>query len=68
MIPAAFEYYRPQDMAGVFAILQEHGDDARGHGGWAQPYPHDETSYGGRSTPDRFTRCWRYVRCNYRQP
>jgi len=29
MIPAAFEYYRPQDMAGVFAILQEHGDDAR---------------------------------------
>jgi len=29
MIPAAFEYYRPQDMAGVFAILEEHGDDAR---------------------------------------
>ncbi|MHA6263003.1 FAD binding domain-containing protein [Arenibacterium sp. CAU 1754] len=29
MIPAAFEYYRPQDMAGVLAILAEHGDDAR---------------------------------------
>ncbi|SOH93334.1 carbon-monoxide dehydrogenase medium subunit [Monaibacterium marinum] len=29
MIPAAFEYYRPQDMAGVLAILGEHGDDAR---------------------------------------
>jgi carbon-monoxide dehydrogenase medium subunit len=29
MIPAAFEYYRPQDMAGVLAILEEHGDDAR---------------------------------------
>ena len=29
MIPAAFEYHRPTDMAGVLAILQEHGDDAR---------------------------------------
>ena len=29
MIPAAFEYYRPPDMAGVLAILEEHGDDAR---------------------------------------
>jgi carbon-monoxide dehydrogenase medium subunit len=29
MIPAAFEYYRPKDMAGVIALLQEHGDDAR---------------------------------------
>ena len=29
MIPAAFEYYRPKDMDGVLAILQEHGDDAR---------------------------------------
>lgn len=29
MIPAAFEYYRPTDMAGVIALLQEHGDDAR---------------------------------------
>ena len=29
MIPAAFEYYRPQDMAGVLAVLEEHGDDAR---------------------------------------
>ncbi len=29
MIPAAFEYYRPTDMAGVLSILEEHGDDAR---------------------------------------
>ena len=29
MIPAAFEYHRPQDMDGVLAVLQEHGDDAR---------------------------------------
>ncbi|MEP1767342.1 MAG: xanthine dehydrogenase family protein subunit M [Sulfitobacter sp.] len=29
MIPAAFEYHRPTDMAGVIALLQEHGDDAR---------------------------------------
>ena len=29
MIPAAFEYYRPKDMAGVLAVLGEHGDDAR---------------------------------------
>jgi carbon-monoxide dehydrogenase medium subunit len=29
MIPAAFEYYRPTDMAGVIALLQKHGDDAR---------------------------------------
>ncbi|KPA21616.1 Carbon monoxide dehydrogenase medium chain [Shimia sp. SK013] len=29
MIPAAFEYYRPKDMAGVLSVLEEHGDDAR---------------------------------------
>jgi carbon-monoxide dehydrogenase medium subunit len=29
MIPAAFDYYRPKDIAGVIALLQEHGDDAR---------------------------------------
>ena len=29
MIPAAFEYYRPKDMAGVLSLLDEHGDDAR---------------------------------------
>ncbi len=29
MIPAAFEYHRPQDMAGVLAVLGEHGDEAR---------------------------------------
>ena len=29
MIPAAFEYYRPTDMAGAIALLQEHGEDAR---------------------------------------
>ncbi len=29
MIPAAFEYHRPTDMAGVIALLEEHGDDAR---------------------------------------
>lgn len=29
MIPAAFEYYRPKDMAGVLSILAKHGDDAR---------------------------------------
>ncbi|GGE37026.1 FAD binding domain-containing protein [Actibacterium pelagium] len=29
MIPAAFEYYRPKDMAGVLSVLVEHGDDAR---------------------------------------
>lgn len=29
MIPAAFEYHRPKDMAGVLAVLEEHGDDAR---------------------------------------
>ncbi|MDO6589364.1 xanthine dehydrogenase family protein subunit M [Loktanella sp. D2R18] len=29
MIPAAFDYYRPKDMAGVLSILEEHGDDAR---------------------------------------
>ncbi len=29
MIPAAFDYYRPKDMAGVIALLEEHGDDAR---------------------------------------
>jgi len=29
MIPAAFEYYRPKDMASVLSLLEEHGDDAR---------------------------------------
>ncbi|OED49724.1 FAD binding domain-containing protein [Leisingera sp. S232] len=29
MIPAAFEYYRPKDMAAVLSILEEHGDEAR---------------------------------------
>lgn len=29
MIPAAFEYYRPRDLAGVLSLLEEHGDDAR---------------------------------------
>lgn len=29
MIPAAFDYYRPKDLAGVLSILEEHGDDAR---------------------------------------
>ncbi len=29
MIPVAFEYYRPKDMAGVLSLLEEHGDDAR---------------------------------------
>ncbi|OIQ28022.1 MAG: carbon monoxide dehydrogenase [Alphaproteobacteria bacterium MedPE-SWcel] len=29
MIPAAFEYYRPSDLAGVIELLEEHGDDAR---------------------------------------
>ena len=29
MIPAAFEYYRPTDIAGVLSLLAEHGDDAR---------------------------------------
>ena len=29
MIPAAFDYHRPKDIAGVLSILSEHGDDAR---------------------------------------
>ncbi|MEM9307724.1 MAG: xanthine dehydrogenase family protein subunit M [Pseudomonadota bacterium] len=29
MIPASFEYYRPDNIAGALAILKEHGDDAR---------------------------------------
>ena len=29
MIPAAFEYHRPQGIEDAIAILQEHGDDAR---------------------------------------
>ncbi len=29
MIPAAFDYHRPTDMAGVLSLLSEHGDDAR---------------------------------------
>lgn len=29
MIPAAFEYHRPSDIAAALSILTEHGDDAR---------------------------------------
>ncbi|MEM7670089.1 MAG: xanthine dehydrogenase family protein subunit M [Pseudomonadota bacterium] len=29
MIPAAFEYHRPGDVASALALLKEHGDDAR---------------------------------------
>ncbi|MCY4261148.1 MAG: xanthine dehydrogenase family protein subunit M [Rhodobacteraceae bacterium] len=29
MIPAAFDYHRPRDMAGVLDILETYGDDAR---------------------------------------
>ncbi|WP_223421594.1 FAD binding domain-containing protein [Tateyamaria pelophila] len=29
MIPAAFEYHRPSDIAGALSVLAEHGDDAR---------------------------------------
>ena len=29
MIPAAFDYHRPNDLDGVISLLQEHGDDAR---------------------------------------
>jgi carbon-monoxide dehydrogenase medium subunit len=29
MIPAAFDYHRPQGIEDAIAILQEHGDDAR---------------------------------------
>jgi carbon-monoxide dehydrogenase medium subunit len=29
MIPAAFEYHRPSDIAGALAVLAEHGDEAR---------------------------------------
>lgn len=29
MIPAAFEYYRPDDVEGAIALLEKHGDDAR---------------------------------------
>ncbi len=29
MIPSAFEYHRPADIAGALAVLAEHGDDAR---------------------------------------
>ncbi|MFK8036212.1 MAG: xanthine dehydrogenase family protein subunit M [Hyphomicrobiales bacterium] len=29
MIPAAFEYHRPSDIAGAISVLTEHGDDAR---------------------------------------
>lgn len=29
MIPSRFEYYRPEDIQGVLAVLNEHGDDAR---------------------------------------
>ncbi|MEM8554894.1 MAG: xanthine dehydrogenase family protein subunit M [Pseudomonadota bacterium] len=29
MIPAAFEYHRPDSLAGALSVLEEHGDDAR---------------------------------------
>ena len=29
MIPAAFEYHRPSDIAGALSVLAKHGDDAR---------------------------------------
>ncbi|MEM6578308.1 MAG: xanthine dehydrogenase family protein subunit M [Pseudomonadota bacterium] len=29
MIPAVFDYYRPDTIAGVLELLEEHGDDAR---------------------------------------
>jgi len=29
MIPASFDYHRPDSVAGVLSILEEHGDDAR---------------------------------------
>ena len=29
MIPAAFDYHRPADVASAIALLQEHGDSAR---------------------------------------
>ncbi|MEO1313254.1 MAG: xanthine dehydrogenase family protein subunit M [Pseudomonadota bacterium] len=29
MIPGAFEYHRPADVAGALAVLTQHGDDAR---------------------------------------
>lgn len=29
MIPAAFEYHRPKDIAGALSVLTEHGDEAR---------------------------------------
>ncbi len=29
MIPAAFEYHRPADIAAALAVLEQHGDDAR---------------------------------------
>ncbi|MEX5726789.1 carbon-monoxide dehydrogenase medium subunit [Rhodovulum iodosum] len=29
MIPSTFEYHRPDDLAAVIALLQEHGDEAR---------------------------------------
>lgn len=29
MIPAAFEYHRPSDIAGALSVLEKHGDDAR---------------------------------------
>ena len=29
MIPSAFEYHRPSDIAGALSVLAEHGDDAR---------------------------------------
>ena len=29
MIPAAFDYHRPADVASAIALLQEHGDGAR---------------------------------------
>jgi len=29
MIPAAFDYHRPTDLASVISLLQTHGDEAR---------------------------------------
>lgn len=29
MIPAAFEYYRPTEIGGVIALLEQHGEDSR---------------------------------------
>ena len=46
MIPAAFDYYRPQDLDGVISLLQEHGDDARVIAGGPQPDSVNEITNG----------------------